>query len=117
MRGHRIWVELLGLKQAVIEDVDLEEEAGVLIVSVRVPKRSRSRCGLCLRPGRHFDEGRGVRRWRALDLGSVRTYVQATAPRVRCRQHGVVVAAVPCLHGHALTAGEPRLDRSDRCIG
>ncbi|MEZ0166604.1 helix-turn-helix domain-containing protein, partial [Kineococcus sp. LSe6-4] len=95
MRGIRIWAELLGLKQAVVEDVDLDEEAGVLVVSARVPKRAKDRCGRCRRRCRRFDEGRGQRRWRALDLGSIRAFVQAPAPRVRCREHGVVVAAVP----------------------
>jgi transposase len=36
-----------------------------------------------------------VRRWRSLDLGSVRAYLEAEAPRVRCVEHGVVVASVP----------------------
>ena len=35
-----------------------------------------------------------MRRWRALDLGTVRAVVEAESPRVRCRDHGVVVAAV-----------------------
>jgi transposase len=30
-----------------------------------------------------------------LDLGTVRTWLEADTPRVRCREHGVVVAAVP----------------------
>ncbi|WP_328291421.1 ISL3 family transposase [Kineococcus sp. NBC_00420] len=109
MRGARIWVELLGLQQAVVEDVELDEDAGVLVVSVRVPKRAANRCGRCRRPCRRFDAGRGVRRWRALDVGSVRAFVQAAAPRVQCRRHGVVVAAVPWARhdaGHTLAFDE-----------
>lgn len=95
MRGARIWAELLGLQQVVVEDVELDEASGVLVVSVRVLRRAAWRCGLCRQRCRRFDDGRGRRRWRALDLGTVRTFVQAAAPRVRCREHGVVVAAVP----------------------
>jgi transposase len=39
--------------------------------------------------------GEGRRRWRALDLGSIRAFLEAHSPRVRCAQHGVVVARVP----------------------
>lgn len=42
-----------------------------------------------------FDLGQGRRRWRALDLGTTPAFVEADAPRVRCRRHGVVVCAVP----------------------
>src|SRR5438128_170353 len=45
------------------------------------------------RPG--CDRGEGVRRWRALDLGATKAFVEAAAPRVACAQHGVVVARVP----------------------
>jgi len=37
----------------------------------------------------------GRRRWRALDLGTTFAFVEADAPRVTCRSHGVVVCAVP----------------------
>jgi transposase len=36
-----------------------------------------------------------ARRWRYLDMGQSRCYLQSFAPRVRCPAHGVVVAAVP----------------------
>ena len=42
-----------------------------------------------------FDLGEGRRRWWALDLGLIRAFVEADAPRVRCAEHGVVVCAVP----------------------
>jgi transposase len=46
----------------------------------------------------------GRRRWRALDLGTVRAELEAAAPRVACPEHGVVVAAVPwARHGAAHT--------------
>jgi transposase len=35
-----------------------------------------------------------VRRWRGLDLGTTRVFLQADAPRVRCAEHGVTVAAL-----------------------
>jgi transposase len=78
----------------VVEDVDLEED-GVVVVHARPRATERDRCGLCGRRSPGYDRGEGRRRWRALDLGTIRAYVEAGAPRVRCADHGVVVARVP----------------------
>ena len=67
----------------------------VLVASVRLSKGKRNRCGQCPRRCPSYDAGSGRRRWRALDLGSVQVFVEADAPRVTCRDHGVVVASVP----------------------
>jgi hypothetical protein len=64
-------------------------------VAVRPRWRERDRCGVCRRRCPGFDLGEGRRRWRALDLGSTFAFVEAQAPRVACRDHGVVVCAVP----------------------
>jgi transposase len=58
-------------------------------------KRQRGGGGGCRPPGRGSAAAPGRRRWRALDLGTIRAEVEAAAPRVRCREHGVVVASVP----------------------
>jgi transposase len=42
-----------------------------------------------------YDRGEGRRRWRGLDLGSVRVYLEADAPRVNCPRHGPTVIEVP----------------------
>src|SRR5690606_16542905 len=85
---------LLGVENAVIEGWDLAEE-GMLVVQVRVPKKGRRRCSRCNRRCPAYDQGGGRRRWRSLDLGTVPVYIEAEAPRVECKEHGVVVAAVP----------------------
>jgi transposase len=97
VRGVTIWRKLLGVEQVQVLDVTLEDDAGrsVLVISVRPTKGARGRCGQCGRRCPGYDQGGGVRRWRALDHGSTMVFVQATAPRVTCRRHGVVVAAVP----------------------
>lgn len=94
MRSIRVWAGLLGLQRTVVEDVTTGSE-GEVIVAVRPGWRDRDRCGLCrCRCGR-YDAGQGRRRWRALDLATTFCFLEADAPRVRCRRHGVVVAAVP----------------------
>ena len=95
MRGMRVWVRLLGVERAIVEDAELEESTGSLVVRVRLQRRDRDRCGRCRRRCPGYDAGDGRRRWRGLDLGTIRAYLEADAPRVRCRVHGVVVAHVP----------------------
>jgi len=96
--GTRVWKRLLGVEQhSVVEKVYLEGEGADEIVVARVrPTRSRcSRCSRCEKRSPGFDRGEGRRRWRTLDLGTVMAYLEADMPRVRCKEHGVVVAAVP----------------------
>jgi len=91
---------LLGVEHTVIESVELikDEELSdeeVITASVR-PVASRAlRCSRCERRCPYRDAGDGRRRWRTLDLGTVKAYLEADAPRVQCPEHGVVVAAVP----------------------
>jgi transposase len=94
VRQGRVWARLLGLGAAVVEEVSFGDE-GEVVVAVRSRWHERDRCGVCRRRSPGFDLGEGRRRWRALDLGLVRAFVEADAPRVRCAEHGVVVCAVP----------------------
>jgi len=106
VRGSRLWARLLGIESGtvVIEDVRWEETPGLLpgdpsqvtvVAGVRPHRRRALRCGICRRRSPGYDQGEGRRRWRALDLGTVRAELEAAAPRVTCREHGVVVAQVP----------------------
>jgi transposase len=94
VRGIRVWARLLGLQRTIVEDVWIGDE-GEVVVSARPVWRERDRCGICRRRSAGFDLGEGRRRWRALDLGTTLAFIEAEAPRVSCRRHGVVVCAVP----------------------
>ena len=95
MRAARLWARLVGVEGAVIQQEWFDEQAGAVVVAARPRKHLQGRCGVCARRCPGFDRGEGRRRWRALDLGAVRAFVEADAPRVRCGEHGVVVVAVP----------------------
>ncbi|MET3143753.1 MULTISPECIES: ISL3 family transposase [unclassified Arthrobacter] len=95
MRNARLWRTLLGVEKTVVEAIDLDEETGILVASVRPTGSMRNRCGICRRRCPKYDQGQGRRRWRALDAGTIRVELEADAPRVSCRVHGVSVAAVP----------------------
>jgi transposase len=94
VRGASVFARLLGLGRAVVEQVKVDED-GAVVVEARPRVRERSRCGLCGRRCPGYDQGEGRRRWRALDLGATKAFVEAGAPRVECGRHGVVVARVP----------------------
>jgi transposase len=103
VRGIRVWARLLGLQRVVVEDVQIGDEEQI-VVAVRAVWRERERCGVCRRRSPGYDLGEGRRRWRALDLGTTLAFVEAAAPRVTCRRHGVVVCAVPwARHGSRFT--------------
>jgi transposase len=93
VRWVRVWARVVGVERSVVEGVDFDEDA--LVVAVRPGWRERSRCGVCRRRCPGYDGGEGRRRWRTLDLGTTVCYLEAEAPRVSCKRHGVVVAAVP----------------------
>jgi transposase len=95
VRNTSVWQRLLGLARTVVEGVDLDEAADALVVSVRPQKGARRRCGRCGRRAPLYDRGEGRRRWRALDVGQLRCFLEADAPRVSCPEHGPTVSEVP----------------------
>ena len=95
MQNNRVWQRACGLTRTVVEGVRVDDNTDAIIVSVRPDSRARSRCGRCGRRSPGYDQGAGRRRWRALDAGTTRVFIEAEAQRVRCRLHGPTVAQVP----------------------
>lgn len=96
MLGVKVWRRLLGVcDRTVIERVDFDEEADAVVAQVRPRRATKQRCGRCGQRSPGYDRGEGRRRWRALDLGEVRSFVEAEAPRVNCPEHGPTVIQVP----------------------
>jgi transposase len=94
----------LGLEGTIIEDVDVSDSE-LVVFRVRPEKRFTRRCGECRRKSPRYDRGAGRRRWRTVDVGLTRAVLEADAPRVSCREHGVVVAHLPWARhgaGHSL---------------
>ena len=98
VRSIRVWKRLLGVDdRTVIEGMEWDDRVDGVVVHVRPrrPLKQRLRCGLCGQPAPRYDAGEGRRRWRGIDLGTVKVWLEADAPRVSCREHRVTVAAVP----------------------
>ena len=94
MRFGSVLARIGGVEGGVVEGVSIDED-GAVVVHARPRARRASRCGVCGRRASGYDRGAGRRRWRALDLGVVRCFIEADAPRVVCRRHGVRSAQVP----------------------
>jgi transposase len=95
VRKTSVWERACGLTATIVERVDFDEDAQAIVVSVRPRAKARGRCGRCGRRAPGYDRGEGRRRWRALDMGTTKVFLEAAPLRVRCRDHGVTVAAVP----------------------
>jgi len=108
LRIPRVFAAGLGDQNMVIEDVTIETEtsrgkrpqtAEVLVFSVRPKASQAGRCSRCRKRCPGYDaggrDGDGTRRWRTLDVGTTKAYLQAAAPRVQCPEDGVVVAHAP----------------------
>jgi len=109
VRNARLWHALFGVVKTIVEAVEFDEDAQVLVGRVRPARAAALRCGVCQRRCGRYDSGEGRRRWRALDLGTVQAVIEADAPRVSCPEHGVVVAHVPWARhgaGHTLAFDE-----------
>src|SRR5262249_28727190 len=103
LRKSRVFVVGLGDQNMVIEDVTIETEttrgktpttSEVLGLFVRPKALQANRCSRCHKRCPGYDGGDGLRRWRTVDRGTAKAYLQAAAPRVQCPEDGVVVAHV-----------------------
>lgn len=96
MQSKRLWARAIGVdRRVVIEGVEVDAVDESIVVSCRLRKGAKLRCGICEHRSGRYDQGEGRRRWRALDAGTTKVFIEADAPRVNCLDHGVTVAHVP----------------------
>jgi transposase len=88
---------LLKIEAIAVDNVyfETDKDDEILIVKVQPFVRDKFRCPHCGKRCQGYDSSKKARRWRSLDLGSTRVYIEASSPRVKCPEHGVVVAKVP----------------------
>lgn len=101
MRAKDFIQPLVGTKEIIVEGISVESEGSIFVIKVRPTKVVQCRCGHCNRKSPGYDAGSGRRRWRCNDVGSIKVYIEADAPRVVCKKHGVTTAAVPWARQHS----------------
>ncbi len=93
MRVQTAFSRMLRLPGASVVDVSFGAEG--VIVSVRLRRRRRV-CSRCGQTGGQLEvHDRRVKRWRHLDLGANRCVIECELRRLRCRDCGVHLEAVP----------------------
>ncbi len=100
MTINRIVKTLLGYEQMKVLDFYTEEESYhgemIYIASVELYESQKYRCPICGRKCVRFGYQKNrMKRWRALDLGRSRFYVECEMPRCKCPEHGVRAVNVP----------------------
>lgn len=91
MRVTTAFNRLLDLSGARVTDVAFAGDGVIVVVA---PTKRRAACSNCGQVCRGVHD-RHVRRWRHLDLGSSTCFIECELRRVRCRDCGVRVEAVP----------------------
>ena len=92
--------QFLSVNSIVLEDIEIEEHSSdgqpCLVLKVKPYKRKANLCPHCGQPCPFYDTHLvAPRRWRALDMGALRCYIEYRVRRVECPEHGVSTAAVP----------------------
>lgn len=86
-------VKVLGCREEVVAARGGGEVERIVVVELRAKIGQHDRCPRCRRrcPVRDHSP---VRRWRAVDWGRRRVFIQSRPVRVRCAEHGVITAEV-----------------------
>lgn len=97
MRTATVLQKLLGVEKLIVLDTEFVEDGdeSSVVVSVRAHDRARSRCPKCHKRCPGYDHSDQPRRWRHVDMGGWRCYLQAEVARIQCREHGVLTEEVP----------------------
>lgn len=91
----KIIKQFLNVKNVKVLGTKIEAQNNSVIFNLQPTKGQRCLCPICGKKAVFYDKGRGVRRWRALDFGTLTAYVESESPRIKCNVHGVRTAKVP----------------------
>ena len=95
VRIRKVVGRLLGVEGVVVEALKADAVRQELVLVARPRSNGAHRCPECNLKCPRYDRGGGMRRWRALNIGSWTAWVEAGVGRVLCPTHGVRTASVP----------------------
>ena len=87
--------KLLNVKTVKIKNIKTDNLKNIVAFELEPTKGQQFRCTICGKKAEYYDKGKGLRHWRALDLGTTQILIESEAPRVKCKIHGVHTAKVP----------------------
>ena len=85
-------MELLGFE---VEKDKHHEDENVFVARVALWEEEQYRCPECGQKCGKYDRPNHIKRWRSLDLGKTRFFIECLAPRCVCPEHGVAVQKIP----------------------
>jgi len=91
---------IIGYEKMKVLEFFAEEEAyhgeTVFVAYVQLHKKEQYRCPVCGQKCVQYGwQKRRTKRWRALDIGKNRFYVECEVPRCKCPEHGVRTVHIP----------------------
>ena len=95
---------LLHVKNTVINSVKTEETSDAeeqIVINVRPTKGHRCLCPFCMKQAPYYD-ALTPRRWRSLDFGYTKVFIEALVIRIDCPEHGVLTSWVPWARHHSM---------------
>ena len=100
MKMNKFVKTIIGYEKMKVLDFFGEEETyrgeTVFVARVELYKKEQYRCPVCGVQCVHYGYQKSrMKRWRALDIGKNRFYVECAAPRCKCPEHGVRAAKIP----------------------
>jgi transposase len=100
MKTNKFIKTLIGYEQMKVLDFYPEVEPyhneAVFVARVELYKSQQYRCPVCRRKCAQYGYQRNrEKRWRSLDLGSHRFYLECEMPRCKCPEHGVLAVKIP----------------------
>lgn len=98
MSNKTLLKHLLHVKNTIVDSYKFEDEN--LIIKVHPTKGNVCLCPICHKKVARYDS-LGLRRWRSLDMGTTKVFIEAPAIRVECPKHGVHTSALPWARHHS----------------
>ena len=100
MRLEEFIKTLIGFERMDVLDFEIEEdkyhpEENVFIASVVLWEEEQYRCPKCGQKCGKYDRANHVKRWRSLDLGKNKFFIECCIPRCICPEHGVYSVRIP----------------------
>lgn len=91
---------LIGYSRIKVHGFDIEKDKhhadkDVFVARVALMEDEQYHCPKCGQKCGKYDRPNHVKRWRSLDLGQHRFFVECVAPRCICPEHGVYVQNIP----------------------
>jgi len=90
---------LIGYEKIIVTDFGIEENKygeEIFVAKVELDESERHKCPICKRKcGKYGYGAERAKRWRSLDLGKNRFYIECDNPRCVCPEHGVHKQVIP----------------------